>query len=62
MQYKPIKNCHVENAILAKDFNLGAIDFLFHVFTHLWVVTMARVQIPWPFTTKMVCNKSRFGE
>jgi len=52
----------VENEILAKDFNLGTISSLFHVFTHLWVVTMAKVQIPWPFTTRMVYNKLRFGE
>jgi hypothetical protein len=23
MQYKQIENCHVENAVLGKDFNLG---------------------------------------
>ncbi len=34
MQYKPIKNCHVENVILGKDFNLGTTSSLFHVFTH----------------------------
>jgi hypothetical protein len=34
MQYEPIKNCHMENAILGKDFNFGAIGFLFHAFTH----------------------------
>jgi hypothetical protein len=26
---------HVENAVLGKDFNLGMISSLFHVFTHL---------------------------
>jgi hypothetical protein len=47
MQYKPIKNCHVENVILGKDFNLGAIDSFFHAFipssfdhdVTLWVQT-----------------------
>jgi len=34
MQYKPIENCHMANAVLGKDFNLGMIDFLFHLFTH----------------------------
>jgi hypothetical protein len=33
MQYKPIKNYHMENAILGKDFNLGATRFFFHAFT-----------------------------
>jgi len=33
VQYKPIENCHMENTILEKDFNLGAIDSLFHAFT-----------------------------
>jgi len=33
IQYKPIKNCHVENAIRKKDFNLGASNSFFHVFT-----------------------------
>jgi hypothetical protein len=33
MQYKPIKNFHVENAILGKGFNLGATGFFFHAFT-----------------------------
>jgi len=27
MQYKPIENCDVENAILEKDFNLGATTY-----------------------------------
>jgi len=36
MQYKPIENCEMENAILGKDFNLGAISFLFHIFTHVY--------------------------
>jgi len=35
MHYKPIENCHMENAILGKDFNLGTTNFLFHVFTHV---------------------------
>jgi hypothetical protein len=33
MQSKPIENYHVENAILAKDFNLGVIGSFFHAFT-----------------------------
>jgi hypothetical protein len=33
MQYKPIESCHVENAVIGKDFKLGTISFLFHVFT-----------------------------
>ncbi len=32
MQYKPIKICHMENAILGKDFNLGAIGSFFSCF------------------------------
>jgi hypothetical protein len=42
---KPIENCHMENAILGKDFNIGAIGLLFNVFTHsfylliLWITT-----------------------
>jgi hypothetical protein len=35
MQYKPIENCHVKNAILGKDFNLSVTRFFFHVFTLL---------------------------
>jgi hypothetical protein len=31
MDCKPIENCHLENAVLGKDFNLGAIGFFFHV-------------------------------
>jgi hypothetical protein len=30
---KPIENCHVENVVLGKDFNLGTTSSLFHVFT-----------------------------
>ncbi len=33
MQYKPIKNYHMENVILRKDFNLGATTSFFHAFT-----------------------------
>jgi hypothetical protein len=33
MQYTPIKICHVENAVLGHDFNLGVIGFFFHAFT-----------------------------
>jgi hypothetical protein len=29
MHCKPIENCHLENAIVRKDFNLGAIGFSF---------------------------------
>jgi hypothetical protein len=29
MQYKPIKNYHVENAILGKDLNLGTTNSFF---------------------------------
>ncbi len=32
MQYKPIENYHVENAVVGKDFNLGMTSFLFHAF------------------------------
>jgi hypothetical protein len=35
MQYKPIENYHMENAILKKDFNFSVISFFFHVFTHM---------------------------
>jgi hypothetical protein len=37
MQYQPIENYHVENAILGKDFNLGVTSFLFHAFTLMQV-------------------------
>jgi hypothetical protein len=33
MQYKPIKNYNVENAVLGKDFNLGTTVSFFHAFT-----------------------------
>jgi hypothetical protein len=33
MHYKPIENCHEENAILGKDFNLGVTNSFFHAFT-----------------------------
>jgi hypothetical protein len=33
MQYKPIKNYHMENEVIGKDFNLSMNDFLFHAFT-----------------------------
>jgi hypothetical protein len=32
MRYKPIEKCHMENAILGKDLNLGATSSLFHAF------------------------------
>jgi hypothetical protein len=44
MQHKPTKNCHVENAILRKDFNLGATSSFFHAF-HLgvnWFLALAK--------------------
>ncbi len=34
MQYKWIENCHVENVVLGKEFDLGVTSSLFHVFTH----------------------------
>jgi hypothetical protein len=33
MQCKPIENCHMENTILGKNFNLGTTTSLFHVFS-----------------------------
>jgi hypothetical protein len=33
--YKPIENCHMENVIFGKDFNLDAIGSFFHVFTQI---------------------------
>jgi hypothetical protein len=33
MHYKPIEIFHVKNAILGKDFNLGATSSFFHAFT-----------------------------
>jgi hypothetical protein len=35
MHYTPLENCHVENGILGKDFNLGVIGSFFHAFTPL---------------------------
>ncbi len=35
MRYKPIENCHMEDAVLRKDFNLDTIGSLFHAFTHV---------------------------
>jgi len=35
MQYKPIENYHMENIVLGKDFNLGAIGSFFSCF-HPW--------------------------
>jgi hypothetical protein len=35
MQYKPIKNCHMENVVLRKDFSIGTIGSFFHAFTQL---------------------------
>jgi hypothetical protein len=32
---KLIENCHVENVIFRKTFNLGATSSLFHAFTHV---------------------------
>jgi hypothetical protein len=32
MLYKPIENCHMENAILGEDFNFGAIGSFFRAF------------------------------
>jgi hypothetical protein len=32
MHYNPIKDCHVENVILGKDFNLGVTNSFFHAF------------------------------
>jgi hypothetical protein len=33
MQYKPIENYHMENAVLGKDLNLSMISSFFHAFT-----------------------------
>jgi len=33
MQYQPIKNYHMENVVLRKDFNLCAGGSFFHAFT-----------------------------
>jgi len=35
MRYKPIENCHMEDAVLRKDFNLDTIGSLFCAFTHV---------------------------
>jgi len=32
-KYKSIENCHVKNAVLGKDFNLGTTNSFFHAFT-----------------------------
>jgi hypothetical protein len=45
LQYKPIKNYHVENAILRKDFNLGVIGFLFHAFTQHYLLTTHTIKL-----------------
>jgi hypothetical protein len=37
MQYKPIWNYHVENAIFGKDLNLGVIGSIFHAFIHMCI-------------------------
>jgi hypothetical protein len=34
MQYKAIKNCHVENAVPKKDFNLGMTILFFMLSPH----------------------------
>jgi hypothetical protein len=39
MQYKPIENYHVKNAVLRKDFNFGMTGFLFHAFTQYEIGT-----------------------
>jgi hypothetical protein len=38
MQYKPIKNYHVENVVFRKDFILGVISSFFHYFTQLILI------------------------
>jgi hypothetical protein len=35
MEYKPIENYHMENAIIGKDFNLGTTSSFFHAFTQM---------------------------
>ncbi len=30
-----MENCHVENVVLEKDFNLGVTSSFFHAFTHM---------------------------
>jgi len=42
MQYKPIENCHVENPILGKDFNLGATSSFFHACIHMGKFEMGK--------------------
>jgi hypothetical protein len=32
MQYKLVEKCHMENAVLGKDLNLGVTSFFFHAF------------------------------
>jgi hypothetical protein len=40
MQYKPVENCHMENAVFKKDFNLGTTSSFFDAFTQLQVRNM----------------------
>ncbi len=49
MQYKPIKNYHVENVVLRKDFSLGTIGSFFHVFT-LGGIKNLDATIKWEYT------------
>ncbi len=32
-----LKNCHVENVVLGKDFNFGMTSSFFHVFTPMYI-------------------------
>jgi hypothetical protein len=49
MQYKSIENCHVENVVLWKDFNLGATGFFFHDFIHMGKFEMGKgSNLGWP--------------
>jgi hypothetical protein len=46
MHYEQIENCHVENEVLGKDFNLGATTFYF-MFSPP-TIFFKGIQIPYP--------------
>jgi hypothetical protein len=59
MQYKPIKNYHVENVVLRKDFNLGVIGSLFQAFT-LGGIENLDTTIRWEYTNASSESSSRW--
>jgi hypothetical protein len=59
MEYKPIENCHMENVVFGKDFNLGTISSIFHAFTQ--ILFNYNISFSFHFSSKQITPFEKCG-